>query len=112
MIVRCNVGCKISDGITDASLDVESNTVVCNTCGDNLDTISSYTKLSMKTNGDILRSKNKKAFVFPCTTCSKQVEASMQSGVLVGKNCPQEQKGCKLNITKHMERAIELSEKE
>jgi len=112
MIVRCNVGCRNSDGMTDASLDVDRDTIVCNACGDDLNDLSSYTKLSMRANGDIRRDHNKKAFVFPCKTCDKMVQATMSSGLLVGKSCPQGGKGCKINITDSMAKAVELYEGE
>jgi hypothetical protein len=108
VIVRCNAGCKKSDGTTDASLDVDRDAAVCNTCGEDLNGVSSYAKLSMKVNGDILRNNAKKAFMFSCKTCDKQVETMMVSGVLVGKGCPQGGKGCRIDITKSMERAVEL----
>ena len=110
MLVRCKPLCKMSDGTTDASLDVESNEVVCNECGETLPHVSKYSKLSMKTNGDILRSKNKKAFVFPCETCDKNVEAAIVDSKLVGKDCSDPNSACKINITKHMVRALQETE--
>jgi ribosomal protein L37AE/L43A len=111
MIVRCNQGCKKSDGFTDGSLDVDSNEAICNECGETLNTVSSYAKLSMKTNGDILRSKNRKAFMFPCQTCDTNVEAQFINGILVGKNCSNNFEGCKINVTEHMSKAIEEVQK-
>jgi hypothetical protein len=107
MIVRCNPKCKNSDGFTDGSLDVDSNEVVCNECGDILKSVSSYAKLSMKTTGDIIRSKYRKAFMFPCQACDTNVEAQFVNGVLVGKACSNNQVGCKINVTEHMVKAIE-----
>jgi len=107
MIVRCNVGCRLTDGITDASLDLDTNNAMCNECGEVLTDVSEYSKLSMKTNGDILRTKKKKAFVFPCQTCNEDVETEFVSSRLVGKACPNNQDGCKIDITQHMVKAIE-----
>jgi hypothetical protein len=109
MIVRCNVSCKLNGGTTDVSLDVDENKAICNECGEEVVNISSYSKLSMKKNGDVLRSKNRKAFMFPCQTCNMDVEASVVSGVVIGAQCPNSGKGCKINITKHMVCAIESS---
>ena len=106
MLVRCNVGCKLSDGMTDASLDVDSDSAICNECGESLEGVSSYAKLSMRKNGDILRSKNKKAFMFGCKTCDKTVEATFNKGILVGKDCPNDMGGCKIDTTSHMVHAI------
>jgi hypothetical protein len=107
MIVRCNPKCKSSDGFTNGSLDVDSNEVICNECGDILKSVSSYSKLSMKTTGDIIRSKHRKAFMFPCQICDLNVEAQFINGILVGKVCPNDQVGCKINVTEHMVRAME-----
>jgi len=107
MIVRCNAKCRESDGFTDGSLDTNSDDVICNNCGDVLSEVSSYAKLSMKANGDIVRHKGKKAFMFPCNTCEKPVETMVKSGLLVGRECPNDGVGCKINITEHMVSAIE-----
>jgi hypothetical protein len=111
MIVRCNALCRKSDGFTDAALDVDSDQVICGECGDAIKDISEFAKLAMKSNGDIIRSKKKKAFVFPCQTCDTQVETQFVSGVLVGKACPNDQKGCQINITETMVKAIEETHK-
>jgi len=106
MLVRCNPRCKESNGQTDCSLDVETNNAICNTCGDVLSDISEFSKLSMKTTGDIIRNTKKKAFTFPCNTCEKEVQTALVNGVLVGRNCPNDQKGCQVNITETMVAAI------
>tara|TARA_Y100000310_G_C20511916_1_gene729299 strand:+ start:649 stop:1017 length:369 start_codon:yes stop_codon:yes gene_type:complete len=111
MIVRCNPKCKKSDGFTDGSLDVDTNDVICNECGETLEAVSSYAKISMKANGDIIRSKRRKAFVFPCNTCEDDVETQFVNGVLVGKACPNNQEGCKINVTQHMVVAIEETQR-
>jgi ribosomal protein L34E len=111
MIIRCNPKCRKSDGFTDGSLDVDSDNVICNECGEVLEGVSSYAKLSMKTIGDIIRSKNRKAFMFPCLTCDNNVEAMFAEGVLVGKRCSQELGPCKLNVTEHMIKAVEETQK-
>jgi len=111
MIVICNPKCKKSDGFTDASLDIDADDVICNECGEVLTGVSSYSKLSMKANGDIIRSKNRKAFMFPCQVCENNVEAQFLNGVLVGKECVNNQIGCKINVTKHMIVAIEETQK-
>ena len=109
MIVRCNPGCRLNDGMTSVSLDVDSNQAICDECGIEIENVSSYSKLSMKKNGDVLRSKNRKAFVFPCQTCDENVEASIINGVVIGTQCPNDGSGCKIDITQHMVCAIEAS---
>lgn len=111
MIVSCNQGCRKSDGFTNGSLDVESGEVICNECGEDLSSISEYAKLAMRANGDIIRSKKKKAFMFPCNTCDIDVEAQFVSGVLVGKACPKGGTGCRINTTEHMVKAIEETQR-
>ena len=111
MIIRCNPKCKKSDGFTDGSLDLDTNDVICNECGDVVNTVSSYAKISMKANGDIIRTKRRKAFVFPCNTCEDDVETQFVNGVLVGKECVNNQEGCKINVTQHMVVAIEETQR-
>lgn len=111
MIVRCNKLCKLSDGTTDASLDIETNNAICNECGEVLDGVSKYSKLSMKTTGDIIRTKKKKAFVFHCQTCDDHVETTFLNSKLVGKNCSDSGNNCKINVTKHMIKAVQDAEK-
>jgi hypothetical protein len=109
MLVRCNIGCKKSNGQTDASLDVESDMIICNTCGEGINGLSDFCKLSMKANGDIIRSRARKAFTFPCNTCDKSVEARMVNGRLTGKPCVNDGNGCLINVTEAMAAAIEAS---
>jgi len=104
MLVQCNVKCQTT---VDASLDIDTNEVICGDCGSTLSDVSKYTKLSMKTNGDILRSKNKKAFVFYCKTHDDHVETAFVQSKLIGKTCPEDGRSCKINETEHMVRAIE-----
>jgi len=111
MIVRCNQKCKFSDGFTDGSLDIDTDDVMCNECGEVLVDVSPYSKLAMKANGDILRSKKKKAFVFPCKTCEQDVETQFINGVLVGKGCSNDQVGCKIDVTQHMIKAVEETQR-
>ena len=106
MLVRCNPKCKQSNGQTDCSLDVETNNAVCNTCGDILNDVSEFSKLAMKTNGDIIRNTKTKAFTFPCNTCDKKVQAAIVNGIVVGKNCPNNRSGCQINISEPMVAAV------
>lgn len=105
MILRCNQGCKLSDGTTDGSLNLETNEVVCNTCGDNIKGISDFAKLSMKNIGDIKRVNKKKAFVFSCKACNKNVETEIVAGKVSGKGCKENK--CSINITDFMVRVIQ-----
>lgn len=108
MILRCNQGCKLSDGTTDGSLNLETNEVICNTCGDPLKGISDFAKISMKNIGDIKRVNKKKAFVFPCKTCNKNVETEVAAGKVFGKGC--QQSTCLINITEFMVKMIQQNQ--
>jgi hypothetical protein len=109
MLVQCNLPkCNTT---VNALLNVDTDEVICGDCGGVITSVSKYSKLSMKTNGDIIRTKKKKAFVFPCETCETHVEATFVNSKLVGKSCQNEQNGCKINITEHMVKAIQETEK-
>jgi hypothetical protein len=108
MLVQCNVKCQTT---VNASLDVDADEVICGECGSVLSDVSKYSKLSMKTNGDILRSKNKKAFVFYCETHDDHVETTFVKSRLVGKTCPEDGESCKINVTQHMVKAVEETSK-
>ena len=104
MLVQCNTKCQTT---VNALLDIDTDNVICGECGSVLSDVSKYSKLSMKTNGDILRSKNKKAFVFYCQTHDDHVETAFVESRLVGKTCPDDGEQCKIVITEHMIKAIE-----
>ena len=98
MILKCNQGCRKSDGTTDGSLDVDLNQVMCNNCGDALLNVSEYAKLSLKASGDVKRNLLRKAFVFPCGSCKKKVEAMVVEKRLVGKGCF-DNTACHISVT-------------
>lgn len=104
MLLNCNARCKKSDGMTDGSLDPESNDVICNTCGDILTNVSGYTKQTLKQNKDIIK-KSKKAFMFDCKNCHKKVETVIINGVPVGKDC--QTKNCVISVSEIMANAME-----
>jgi len=108
MLVNCNRGCKLSDGTTDGSLDIETNNVICNKCGENIVGISEFAKISMKNMGDIKKINKKKAFVFNCKTCKKDVETEISAGRVSGKGCKE---SCLINITSFMVKMLEESQK-
>ena len=107
MLVQCNSKCQTT---VKALLDVDKDEVICTECGGTLDNVSKYSKLSMKTDGDIIRTKNKKAFVFHCKTCDNHVETVFVNSVLKGKHCDGED-ACRINVTSHMAKAIEETAK-
>ena len=109
MLVQCNK--KTCKTIVNASLDLDLNEAICGECGEVIDGVSDYSKLSMKNSGDVIRSKKRKAFMFYCNTHEKHVETIFKNSVLVGKTCPHDGASCKINITSHMAKAIEETHK-
>jgi len=106
MLVSCNQGCKKNGGTTDASLNLKNNQVICNVCGDTINNISSFSKLSMKNNGDIIEEK-KRAFTFECSYCDERCEVEIENHKSVGKNCQTKDK-CMFKITSAMRHALEV----
>jgi hypothetical protein len=109
MLVRCNINCRENGGMTDASLDVKTGRAVCNDCGDELINISSYTKNSMKMVGDVIRGKNRKAFIFSCEECGESKEVDIIGDKIVGAECDYENFNCKFSITDNMVDAIKMT---
>ena len=104
MLIRCNPKCKLNDGMTDASLDIDSNDVICNHCGDVIGGVTEFTKTGMKSNKDIIKKNKKAAFVFKCDTCEDMVEVCYLNSKIKGKNCLEQ--NCKINISDFMKTAI------
>lgn len=104
MLVRCNQGCLKNGGTTDASLSLKNNEVICNVCGDTINNISKFSKLSMKNNGDVIK-EPKRAFTFECAHCEKRCEVEVLNHKAVGKHCQTKSK-CMFKITTAMKHAI------
>lgn len=98
MLLRCNPGCKLSDGTTEGSLDPDTEEVICKNCSLELTNVASFTKRSMKSSGDVIK-KDGKAFIFDCKTCKKKVETSVVDGELKGLDC---EKDCQFNVSRFM----------
>lgn len=98
MLLRCNPGCKESDGTTDGGLNPETEEVMCRNCGVELQNVSAFTKRSMKSQRDFIE-KSKKAFLFDCITCKKNVETHVDGNQLKGVGC---RLSCKFNVSKFM----------
>ncbi len=97
MLINCKPGCVGKKVTTTASLDVETNDVVCDFCGETI-AVSSFVKTSMKQRGDIVRKDDRKSFQFDCETCGKLVQTEVKGIKLVGKGCTKG--GCKFNVSK------------
>lgn len=109
MLVKCNPKCRDNGGMTDASLDIKSDCVICNTCGEELTNISSYTKASMKRIGDIIRRSARKAFTFFCSECEDKKEVNIVDDKPVGHDCDYENYKCNFSITQNMINVIKIT---
>lgn len=109
MLIKCNPECRANNGMTDGSLDVETNCVLCNDCGEEIRNISSYIKHSMKNVGDIVRRKARKAFTFSCEECGELRSVDVVGEELVGKDCKYSDRMCSFSITSNMINAIKIN---
>lgn len=106
MLVRCNPKCKINDGMTECKLDESTNKAICMECGDEILSVSSFAKTSMKLNKDVIRKDSRAAFVFKCETHDKMVKVVYNNHRLQGLECKGEEGDCLINITDNMKSAI------
>jgi hypothetical protein len=97
MLVSCKGGCKGKKGTTNAVLDVETNTAVCDFCDEEIP-LSSFIKNSMKQRGEILRKDKRKSFQFKCDTCQCTVETIIRDDKLTGIDCS---KDCQFNVSEY-----------
>jgi len=104
MLVNCPQNCKMARSTTEASLNLDTNMVECLDCGLEIE-VSKFAKISMKNQKDIIK-KKRRAFVFECKKCEKNVQAVNKNGMVVGRECPNSQNECLINITKAMKVAI------
>lgn len=100
MLLNCNQGCK--NGTTTASYDRDTGEVICDTCSDVLQNVSSFAKNNFKLSGPYAK-KKKKSFQFRCNTCSSDVQADVCDGRIVGLDC---KKDCNLNISSMMKNTL------
>lgn len=95
MLLTCKPGCTGKKGTTTGSVDLSTDEVVCEYCGDNLP-VSKFAKQSMKSAGDVVKPK-KAAYRFKCETCVTMKEVEIISGVIKGISCKND---CKFNVSK------------
>jgi len=105
MILNCNKKCTRSDGMTNASLSVDDNKVICLLCDEEIDGISEFTKDAMKRNKDVIKKRSSEAFTFKCHSCNKMVATTVINGAPYGEGC--ETKQCLIKISEMMVSAIE-----
>ena len=103
MIINCNKGCHINGGTTTARLNVDSQEVICDICGDSVLGISDFAKECMRTTGNVLKEREVKSFVFNCLECGKDVKTVLVGESPSGLGCDGD---CKINISEEMVNAI------
>jgi hypothetical protein len=103
MLIRCNQGCKLQGGTTTGSVDLDTNEVVCDYCGDDIENMSSFAVKSLISQGKILKKEGTKAFQFECKTCNKVVETIVEGDNVVGRGCDGD---CKFEISSFAIRAM------
>lgn len=105
MLVNCKPKCIGKKATTTASLDVDTNEVVCDFCQETIE-MSSFVKTSMKQRGDVVKKDKRKPFQFNCLTCNKLVQTFVEDDKLVGFGC---EKNCSFDVSDYTVRAIKQS---
>lgn len=95
MLINCKPGCSGKKVTTNGSLDIEQDEVICTFC-EEIIPVSKFTKMTMKSQGDILKKDKRKPFQYSCLTCKKNVQTAVVNGNLVGLDCKKE---CKFNVS-------------
>ncbi len=85
MLLDCTTkGCRQK---TEAKLDITSNEVICDECGNEIENITRFTKKALKDLGQILRSKSKQPFQALCKTCNSNQQLFIEEGRAYCKKC-------------------------
>jgi Zn finger protein HypA/HybF involved in hydrogenase expression len=87
----------------EAKLDVGSNEVVCEHCGNPISNITEITKRTLKSLGQVVRNKSKKPFQAFCKTCNENVSFTLDEGKTFCKKCKSA-----LQLSPHFLRSFEL----
>lgn len=83
--------------------DPESLSVICEGCEGEIANVTQFTVKTLISLGKT-KKKKKESFVFRCNACGQQKQASLQSNVIVGKDCSSG--NCDLNISDNMKHAL------
>jgi hypothetical protein len=85
MIITCNrKGCMQT---TEAKLNLETNNVVCDSCGGDIENITEFTKKALKTMNQVIRVKHKQSFQVFCKDCNKNVTMRVEEGKAYCSEC-------------------------
>ena len=68
MLIDCTTkGCLQK---TEAKLNISTNEVICDECGNIIENVTEYIKRALKSSGQVMRSKAKEPFQTFCKTCN------------------------------------------
>ena len=85
MLLDCETkGCRQK---TEAKLNVETNEVICDECGNVITKITKFTKKALKDVGQILRSRSKQPFQALCKTCNESRQLFIEDDKAYCRKC-------------------------
>lgn len=104
MLVSCSKTCKYKNSTTDAGFNEAKGVAECRFCGEEI-ALSKFSLGTMRSQGDIIE-EQKRPLAFDCKKCNKNVQCFMKGDILTGRECPNENIGCNINITEAMKVVI------
>lgn len=109
MIVNCKQGCKLQTQTT-ASVNTETNEVICDYCQEVIENISDYVKRAMISNGNVIKPKKKDSYTYRCTGCNKDMSVYYNTSTqeLVGSEC-KNNKLCQFKLTPQIIHTIKVT---
>jgi Zn finger protein HypA/HybF involved in hydrogenase expression len=89
MIITCtNKGCFKS---SEALLDLNTNEVICRECGNPIQQVTSFAKVSLKSLGQTTKGQKKvRQLEFDCLSCNKKVQPMLKNGKIICSECKKE----------------------
>ena len=85
MLIMCTTkGCR---QMSEAKLDIKTNEVICEECGNVIENVTPFMKKSLQTIGQILRHNTKEAFQALCKTCNANRPLTLKDKKAYCKTC-------------------------
>lgn len=72
---------------TEAKLDLDTNEVICDECGNKIENVTRFTKKALKDLGQIVRNKSRQPFQALCKNCNANRELFIEEGRAYCKTC-------------------------